>query len=154
VNALWNWFVQSSTSSWVLAALVLWVLVQWLEMSSLKRRMATVEMLFLSEQAKLGKLNSEFFTTRPGEGPYRVSDKPMETLPSKTAEPIFKKGDAVEVRHKSGGAWYRAKFQGFTQTSTGIICVVLESKHTEQWLASHLLMRHAKPEEHSGLGDG
>lgn len=46
--SLWNWFVQTSTSSWVLASLVGWFLVHWLETSALKKRVSNMEALFVA----------------------------------------------------------------------------------------------------------
>ena len=149
--SLWNWFVQTSTSSWVLASLVGWFLVHWLETSALKKRVSNIEALVLS---KLKNTPSGFFETQHSDGgPYRVSDKPAEARPYELWEPAFKKGDEIEVRHRSRGAWYRATFEGFTQNSTADLYVVLESKHTEQYLESSIQMRHVKTEEYTKVGD-
>lgn len=159
MNTLWDWLIQTSTSSWVLISLTMWFLVHWLRTSDLPQRMATAERLFLNQQEKLRDLNSDFFDAQArlykqlasvgikpseGGGPYRSAATSRSAAEvSRSDGPVFKKGDAVDVRHKSN-AWYRATFEGFLKDSTGAVLVVLESEHTEQWPESGLEMRHAR----------
>ena len=155
MSALWSWFLHINTSSWVLVSLVSWSILHWLRTLDLSQRLATAEMLFLSEQKKLSNLSSDFHNTKAhlykrlasqGGGPYRSEDSPPDDMEEHvySEPPAFKKGDAVEVRHTNSSIWFRATFEGFLRDSTGELLVVLESAHTESYPESRVEMRHAR----------
>ena len=75
-------------------------------------------------------------------GPYRSADH-VPDAGGMVDEPVFKTGDAVEVRHSTGD-WYVAKFCGFTRISTGAVLVMLESADRSLYPIDSVEMRHAR----------
>lgn len=163
MSALWSWFVQTNTSSWVLASLASWSFLHWLKTLDLSQRMRTAERLFLSEQGKLRHLENEHVRLErrtnalelhrrvldgddQGDGPYRSADhSPGGSEMANDDDDPFEAGQRVDVKI-NGGPWFRAQFCGLITVDCKTLHVRLicgtPSPEVFDW--SRVEMRHTR----------